>query len=114
MSVIKDGIQHICRRLDDIRGLMRDINQESTAQSHELAVIRRELVTQNNTLCDLMEKLEEAQNANSAPTITVKPVDTSKGETLFLVTGDELCNLLEACKGATVRMKERKGTQETE
>ena len=113
MSAIKDGINHICRRLDDIHGLLRkvaeiadDSKQLTEAIRLNTVGIRREIVTQNDMLNDFGEMLEELPEGKTAGEVTVKPVETGSGEKLFLVTGEELCNLLEACKGAKLTMKE--------
>lgn len=132
MGVIKDGIKHICKRLDDLRDIER--NKMDWLQKIAIGCSRShsDLMTLSNILNDLSEKLEKkkafdecwkmdmrnclAQMAekDAKQTITVAPVETSKGETLFLVTGDELCNLLEACKGATVRMKKEAKKRDAE
>lgn len=107
MGVMKDGINHICKRLDDIRMLLMKIAETESDKRQVLEGLRRELVTQNNVLCDFGEMLEEAKTGKPPKDLTVQPVEKSNGEKLFLVTGEELCNLLEACRGAKIRMKEK-------
>lgn len=132
MGVIKDGIKHICKRLDDLRDIER--NKMDWLQKIAIGCSRShsDLMTLANILNDLSEKLEKKKafdecwkmdmrnciakmaEKDTKQTITVEPVETSKGETLFLVSGDELCNLLEACKGATVRMKKEAKKRDAE
>ena len=108
MGVIKDGINHICKRLDDIRMLLMKIADTERNSQLELDRIRCEILTRNeriNNFCgDLLEELKEGKAPKE---LTVQPVETSGGEKLFLVTGEELCSLLEACKGAKLQMKEK-------
>ena len=106
MGVMKEGINHICKRLDDIRTLLMKIAETESDKRQVLEGLRRELVTQNNVLCDFGEMLEEVKAGEPPKDLTVQPVERSNGEKLFLVTGEELCNLLEACRGAKIRMKE--------
>lgn len=112
MGVIKDGIQHICHRQDDIRELNRcrldelaKINDTQTKILQVLEVIRRELVTQNDMLNDFFD--EKEQESEERHTLTVRPAETNGKEALFVVTGEDLASLLEACSGATLRMKKK-------
>ena len=115
MGVIKDGIKHICKRLDDIKSLLNvEMYQLHNNQLREMDKIKKELVTMNDMLNDFGEMLEEMTQGDADHTIQVQQVNSSKGETLFLVTGDGLCNLLEACKGATVRMKKEAKKRDAE
>lgn len=115
MGVIKDGIKHICKRMDDIKSLLNvELYQLQNNQLRELDKIKKEIVAMNDMLNDFGEMLEDLTQGDADHTIQVQPVNSSKGETLFLVSGDELCNLLEACKGATVRMKKEAKKRDAE
>ena len=112
MGVIKDGINHICRRLDDIRDLNRcqlaELQKSSEAQRESKDELVALLVALNNMLCDFGEMLEEQkEKQQDQQLLRVMPAENAGKEALFVVTGDELANLLEACSGATVRMKKK-------
>lgn len=101
MGVIKDGVNHICKRLDDIHALLKVIVEVEIDKKQVLEVIR------NNVKSDRSEMKEWLKTGKKPQDLTVQPVEKSNGEKLFLVTGEELCNLLEACKGAKLQMKEK-------
>lgn len=108
MGVMKDGINHICKRLDDIRTLLQQIKYEAEGIRQGVEVTRRETNTRNNMINDFCGDLLEALKEGKPPKdLTVQPVEAPGGEKLFLVTGEELCNLLEACRGAKLQMKEK-------
>ena len=108
MGKIKDALDHICHRMDEIR----DLNRCHLAELQKISEAQRkskdELVALNNMLSDFGEMLEEQQTAGQyAQLLRVMPAENAGKETLFVVTGDELANLLEACSGATLRMKKK-------
>lgn len=71
-----------------------------------LAKMQEELVRMNTLLEGLLEKLEEQQTAGQdAQLLRVMPAENAGKEALFVVTGDELANLLTACRGAVLKMK---------
>ena len=107
MGIIKDGINHICKRLDEMRDIERMKSDRLQQITMDCVNMRKELVTLTNLINDIGEMLEDGKDKGGSR-IEVKPVNNSKDEALFLVSGTELWNLLEACKGATVRMKESK------
>lgn len=72
-----------------------------------LAKMQEELVCMNTLLEGLLEKLEEMIPSEEQHTLTVRPAETNGKEALFVVTGDELANLLEVCSGETLRMKKK-------
>lgn len=104
MGVIKEGINHICKRLDDIRDLLRMIDQKEERQANEAMMIRREIEALND-FGEMLEEQKEKQQDQQL--LRVMPAENAGKEALFVVTGDELANLLEACSGATVRMKKK-------
>lgn len=135
MGKIKDALDHICHRMDEIRDLNRcqlaELQKISEAQRNS----KNELVALNNMLCDFGDMLEEQQTAGQdalvmlnnvlcdfgemleeqkmasqdAQLLRVMPAENVGKEAMFVVTGDELANLLEACSGATLRMKKKEG-----
>lgn len=108
MGKIKDALGHICHRLDDIRDLSRMQLSTVVEIKTDQKKIKDELVSLNNMLSDFGEMLEEQQTAGQdAQLLRVMPAENAGKETLFVVTGDELANLLEACSGATLRMKKK-------
>ena len=107
MSVIKDGIQHICRRLDDIRDLLHVMHQEQKTLNRLVEKTKDEAVVMNDLLEEQQEDLEELLTVPYRGTLEVKPVETTDGKTMFLVTGEQLSDLLMACRSATLQMKER-------
>lgn len=115
MGKIKDALDHICHRMDEIRDLNRcqlvelqkisDAQRKSKDEADEMIQV---LVALNNMLCDFGEMLEEQQTeGQDAQLLRVMPAENAGKEALFVVTGDELANLLEACSGATLRMKKK-------
>lgn len=108
MGVIKDGVNHICKRLDDIRTMLQQIKYEAEAIRRRVDAIHSEIDTRNDMINDFCGDLLEALKEGKPPKeLTVQPVEAPGSEKLFLVTGEELCNLLEACKGAKLQMKEK-------
>lgn len=110
MGKIKDALDHICHRMDEIRDLNRcqlaELQKISEAQRNS----KNELVALNNMLCDFGDMLEEQKMASQdAQLLRVMPAENVGKEAMFVVTGDELANLLEACSGATLRMKKKEG-----
>lgn len=106
MGKIKDALVHICHRMDEIR----DLNRCQLAELQKISEAQRkskdELVSMNNMLIDLGEMLEEQQTAGKdAQLLRVMPAENAGKEALFVVTGDELANLLTACRGAVLKMK---------
>ena len=108
MGKIKDALDEICSLLDSIR-FQSKITMTTLAEIRiDQKKIKDELVTLNNMLCDFGEMLEEQQMAGQdAQLLRVMPAENAGKEALFVVTGDELANLLEACSGATLRMKKK-------
>lgn len=110
MGKIKDALDHICHRMDDIKFMFeKELSVLGSIEMHQKE-IQQELVALNNMLCDFGEMLEERQTAGQdAQLLRVMPAENAGKEALFVVTGDELANLLEACSGATLRMKKKEG-----
>ena len=114
MGKIKDALDHICHRMDEIRDLYRcqlvELQKSSEAQRESKDELVALLVALNNMLCDFGEMLEEKQTeGQDAQLLRVMPAENAGKEALFVVTGDELANLLEVCSGATLRMKKKEG-----
>lgn len=106
MGKIKDALDHICHRMDEIRDLNRcqlvELQKISDAQRKS----KDELMKIHDMLCDYV--LEEQQTeGQDAQLLRVMPAENAGKEALFVVTGDELANLLEVCSGATLRMKKK-------
>lgn len=110
MGKIKDALYEICSLLDSIKYQSRLTMTELTEIRNDQKKIKNELVTLNNMLSDFGEMLEEQQTAGQdEKLLRVMPAENAGKEALFVVTGDELANLLEACSGATLRMKKKEG-----
>ena len=112
MGKIKDTLYEICSLLcsllDSIKYQSRLTMTELTEIGNDQKKIKDELVALNNMLSDFGEMLEEQQTAGQdAQLLRVMPAENAGKEALFVVTGDELANLLEACSGATLRMKKK-------
>lgn len=133
MGKIKDALYEICSLLDSIKYQSRLTMTELVEIRNDQKKIKDELVTLNNMLSDFGEMLEEQQTAGQdalvmlnnvlcdfgemleeqkmasqdAQLLRVMPAENAGKEALFVVTGDELANLLEACSGATLRMKKK-------
>lgn len=108
MGKIKDALDEICDLLGSIKrqnGFKLDMLLDIKTEQKK---IKDELVSLNNMLSDFGEMLEEQQMAGQdAQLLRVMPAENAGKEALFVVTGDELANLLEACSGATLRMKKK-------
>ena len=134
MGYIKRALEHICRRQDEIRAL-NECQLSTMQRIEEASrKAKDELVTIADLINDVAEMREEAQEFNlkwkmgmetyasdmltelrllreqlagtgKPNELKVQPVETSNGKTLFLVTGEELSELLTACRGAVLKMK---------
>ena len=135
MGKIKDALDKICDLLGSIKrqngiklDMLLEIKTEQKKIADELVTLNNmlndfgemleeqqtagqdALVMLNNVLCDFGEMLEEQKMASQdAQLLRVMPAENAGKEALFVVTGDELANLLEACSGATLRMKKKEG-----
>lgn len=108
MGKIKDALERIVVLLETIRKCECTNVDRNYLIERDVIKIKEELVTLNNMLCDFGEMLEEQQMAGQdAQLLRVMPAENAGKEALFVVTGDELANLLEACSGATLRMKKK-------
>lgn len=100
---IKYVMTDLIDKLDDLQEFIQSIDRIGDRQKDEL-------ISLNNMLSDFGEMLEEQQMAGQdAQLLRVMPAENAGKEALFVVTGDELANLLEACSGATLRMKKKEG-----
>lgn len=108
MGKIKDALERIVDLLVTIRECECKNADRNYLIERDVIKIKEELVTLNNMLNDFGEMLEEQQTASQdAQLLRVMPAENAGKEALFVVTGDELANLLEACSGATLRMKKK-------
>lgn len=105
MRKVNEALNHICHRLDDIRDLLRSVLQEQVDIKQYAMKVKDEAVEIADLLEDQNEQLDMLLSMPGGRTLEVKPVETTDGKSMFLVSGDELANLLQACSGATVRMK---------
>ena len=106
MGYIKEALNHICHRMDEIRDLNRCQLDALQKISEAQRKTKDELVSLNNMLSDLGEMLEEQQTAGrDSQLLRVMPAENTGKEALFVVTGNELANLLTACRGAVLKMK---------
>lgn len=130
MVYIKRALDHICRRLDDINAAkypMISIEKEANKAKDELVTIadlindvaemreeaqefnlnwKRDMEIYAGDLLTELHLLREQLAVDNKPKeLKVQPVETSDGKTLFLVTGEELSELLTACRGAVLKMK---------
>lgn len=115
MGKIKDALNEICSLLDSIRfqskitmTTLDELQKSSEAQRESKDELMALLVALNNMLSDFGEMLDEhKEKQQDQQLLRVMPAENAGKEALFVVTGDELANLLEACSGATVRMKKK-------
>lgn len=80
-----------------------------TRMAAKLDKIQDELVSMNNFANDAVDEVLEILEGNGKMTagITVTPLETAGGETMFLVSGSELSDLLTACRAAALDKREK-------
>lgn len=101
---IKNLLKEIAHHVEFLRELKVRSGDRVYAMMQKM---QDELVCMNTLLEGLLEKLEEMIPSEEQHTLTVRPAETNGKEALFVVSGDELANLLEVCSGATLRMKKK-------
>ena len=101
---IKNLLRDIAHHVEFLRELKVSDGDRKYALMKKM---QDELVCMNTLLEGLLEKLEEMITGEEQHTLTVRPAETNGKEALFVVSGDELASLLEACSGATLRMKKK-------
>ncbi len=105
MRKVNEALNHICHRLDDIRDLLRSVLHEQGDIKSIAMRAKDEAVVISDLLEDQNEQLDMLLSTPGGRVVEVKAVETTDGKSMFLVSGDELVDLLQACSGATMRMK---------
>lgn len=105
MRKLNDALDQMCSLLDSIKMVLSKVLQVQCEISRDVLKVKEEAVEIADLLEDQNEQLDMLLSMPGGRTVEVKPVETTDGKSMFLVSGDELANLLQACSGATVRMK---------
>lgn len=106
MGILKRICDHLEVISDRVR-VARDLCADGVDKINRIALKVDRIRDETIVMSAALEDMKELPIAPCRSTLEVKPVETTDGKTMFLVTGEQLSDLLMACRSATLQMKER-------